>query len=423
MYAKGTDGCGILTELDIRIAKIDAPTEPNRSAGAHHGRQSLPELFKNAEAGFIRLEKGILMTKKIFAFLLIAALSSPNRLPAEDVLKDCYQATVDKRTFTYSGGKWLQMLRTAAQQSVAPALTPLGKAKKPTGTKCTGNMEPGLQQSPTDLSAATSYYFGKAGSYRFFRQMAEVACRNTPAYTHQFFEVGKVILYRDCRLQAPDATGALKPNPKKGYIYFWGLEEGASQCSASAYPVMYANLKAKRKTFTMDDLTAAETQGNIGQSDVAGQALANELGAELVAESERDVNLKFLNLMLIDIATAMNTKAKPIGPEVILGGYCPDHVPAAECQNPDTTIKGIHPLAWGGALGQMMLNETWGMGQGANSEFGKEFEAGEFEQWLGLKKDGKPVKLSGRATCDGAVPAADQSSVRDMLDSLGSSRK
>jgi hypothetical protein len=145
--------------------------------------------------------------------------------------------------------------------------------------------------------------------------------------------------------------------------------------------------------------------------------MAGEVSAEMVAESFRDSNLKYLNLMMIDIA-----KARKVGIDSLLAGYCPPGVSPTICQNPDGRGKGIHTLAFGGAKAVMMLGGArgaWGMDRGANSAFGLNYETGLIGEWLIDTQKGK--QLAAGATCTAAMPSEkdpDRVAVTKLFNSL-----
>jgi hypothetical protein len=129
----------------------------------------------------------------------------------------------------------------------------------------------------------------------------------------------------------------------------------------------------------------------------------------MVAESYRDYNLKYINLMLLDIAGG-----RKVGPDAILAGYCPE-LPVdlrATCMNQTGKNKGISPIAWGRAQDAMMMG-GWGRNQGANSPFGQNYEASLVMEWLGYKQSGAKVTT----TCS-ATPPTDKDPDRVRVDKL-----
>lgn len=206
-----------------------------------------------------------------------------------------------------------------------------------------------------------------------------------------------------------------------GYIYFWGwADKSDSQCINPSYPGMYKVIDDSRPKgkkdprYSLDDLRAAETKGDLGTTfDKGAAALASEVAAEMVAESFRDSNLKYLNLMLLDIA-----KARSVGIDSILAGYCPPGI-TTQCQNPNGRGKGIHPLAWGGAKDVMMTGPAWGGDSGATSTFGTNYEAGLIGEWLIDTQKGK--QLASSASCTATLPSdrdPDRVTVTKLFDSL-----
>ena len=362
--------------------------------------------------------------------LLGTALLLPAALHAQ--LNTCYQATIDKRTITYTGDVWRQILNVAAQRRVSvsrDSMTPLSDNLKPEPKvkKCLGAVNDRLQHAPS-LYTADAKYYGTVSSAGAFRKLAELKCgADGPtgatgqagpvagAIPDQFFSIGSIVLYRYC--------GGAEGN---GYIFFWGwADKSDSQCIGDSYPAMYKVIVdtrtakgSKNKMYTLDDLRAAETKGDLGTGLDRGTAsMAAEVAALMVAESFRDNNLKYLNLMLLDIA-----KARKVGIDALLAGYCPPGISPAQCQNPNGRNKGIHPLAFGGAQSIMTLGGAggaWGMGQGANSDFGKTYEAGLIGEWLIDTQKGK--QLAASATCTASLPSdkdPDRVSVVKLFESL-----
>lgn len=333
----------------------------------------------------------------------------------------CYQATIDKKTITYTGDVWRQILNQAAQRRVASnkePLDPLPANQKPTPRikKCLGAVDPTLVNAPDlyyqdpNIVRNDAKYFGMVTSAGMFRKLAEMQCGAKASYPHQFFMIGSTVLYRYC--------GGGDHN---GYVYFWGwTDKSDSQCLNDTYPGMYKVIDDSRPKgqkvprFSLDDVRAAETKGDLGKTlDKGTAALAADVAAQMVAESYRDSNLKYLNLMLLDIA-----KARKADADSILAGYCPIGVSATQCQNPNGRGKGYHPIAWGGAQAVMMAGKAWGRDAGANSAFGMNYEAGLIGQWLIDTQKGKP--LTG-ATCTATLPSEkdpDRITVTKLFNSL-----
>lgn len=149
---------------------------------------------------------------RAFHPLLLATLLSA---AANAQLNTCYQATMDKKTITYTGNVWREILNKIAERRVSAdkdPLTPLDDNFKPNPKvkKCLGAVDLHLRDAP-DLYTEDAKYYGTVSSAGTFRKLAELKCDQLGGMTNQFFMVGKIVLYRFC--------GGGEGN---GYVFFWG---------------------------------------------------------------------------------------------------------------------------------------------------------------------------------------------------------
>jgi hypothetical protein len=342
-----------------------APARKTRVPGAVTRETTLPGAGRHR-----RLAAGA----AVIALTIAAGL--PDRAHAT-VLTDCYSFKAGKKDVNMTGDQ----LRLALNAAVRTAMQPPANARVfakvaavPNAKRCevpkdAKTKQPLFQMHPDMANARTladGTWYGEFTSLRHFNTFAAIDCgtvaQNQPV--NRFFSIGGAVYYRQCPLGQSD---------DKGYVFFWGDKDGkASDCQRYDYPSMYAGAKGA----TIDDYVAVAKNGNIGTANARGYALGNLMAAVLVAETMRDYNLAFLNSMLLELGKKNDWKL-----DTLFGGHCPKGSSTNTCANRSADRDGRHPLAWGGAKESMMLT-NWGGAQGANSDFGQEFETQIIVDWL-----------------------------------------
>jgi hypothetical protein len=323
------------------------------------------------------------------ALLLATMMISVNS--DADERRNCFSITSASPALVTSGDILRRAMLQAAVTKVNgdTALTAVAAPTSP--TRCTG-----VNASiPTAAPTAANYY-GTVTNKTKFRRFVGTACGGG-AITGQYFSMGKAIYYRSC------AGGA-----GNNYIYFWGKQDGnSSTCFGSTYPEMYTLANSvKTNPVTAARMNAVIDGTGLTEDTQPGYALGNMMAAILISEAARDYLVIPENYILMNKVTAgTNT------PEQLIGGHC---IPSATgCGNTAAKQDGVHPLAWGGALGAMMTGGGWGTTNGATSDFGMAYESDLVVGWL---KGQNKITVSTTTQCTGGNPAAPQ--LQGLFDSL-----